>query len=351
MSEAAARAAVSTAAATCCAVAVTAGTKSASAASTWASARTTGRTLRIGRRGRRPEHVDRVGHARLRRKQLAQARDRLLPEVGQYEPCRVASVGGRGSPSPPAFVRTATRRPGGSGWVESRVATSISSSSEPARMTPAWWKSASTAASEPASAAVCELAARWPVAVVPLLSARIGFRRATRRASRPNRRGLPNDSTYRSTTSVSSSSSHHSSRSFDDTSALLPIDTKAESPRPRDSVASRRARPRAPDCDEKPMLPLGARRAGESGVEPRASDRDAETVRADEPGAVGTNEREQPILSFDPLAPELGEACGDHDERPHAARAAHPRRRLCTCAAGTEITARSTCSPISPIER
>ena len=62
-------------------------------------------------------------------------------------------------------------------------------------MTPAWWKSASTAASEPASAAVCELAARWPVAVVPLFSARIGLRRATRRASRPNRRGFPNDST------------------------------------------------------------------------------------------------------------------------------------------------------------
>ena len=33
-------------------------------------------------------------------------------------------------PSPPAFVSTATRRPGGSGWVESSVATSISSSSD-----------------------------------------------------------------------------------------------------------------------------------------------------------------------------------------------------------------------------
>jgi hypothetical protein len=62
-------------------------------------------------------------------------------------------------------------------------------------MTPAWRKSASAAASEPASAAVCELAARWPLFERPLLSARIGFRRATLRAMRANRRGLPNDST------------------------------------------------------------------------------------------------------------------------------------------------------------
>ena len=55
------------------------------------------------------------------------------------------------------------------------MATSTSSSSEAARITPAWRKSASTAVSDPASAAVCELAARCPVAVVPLLSARIGF--------------------------------------------------------------------------------------------------------------------------------------------------------------------------------
>ena len=44
-------------------------------------------------------------------------------------------------------------------------------------------------------AAVCELAARWPLADVPLFRARIGLRLATRRASRPKRRGLPNDST------------------------------------------------------------------------------------------------------------------------------------------------------------
>ncbi len=71
---------------------------------------------------------------------------------------------------------------------------SSSSPSVPARITPAWWKSASTAASEPASAAVCEAVARWPARVVPLFIARIGFLRASRRAMRANLRGLPNDS-------------------------------------------------------------------------------------------------------------------------------------------------------------
>ena len=55
-------------------------------------------------------------------------------------------------------------------------------------------KSASTAASEPASAAVCELAARAPAPEVPALSATIGLLRATRPATRANFCGLPNDS-------------------------------------------------------------------------------------------------------------------------------------------------------------
>ena len=45
-------------------------------------------------------------------------------------------------PSPPAFVRIATRRPRGNGWVESSAAASINSSSVVARSTPAWWKRA-----------------------------------------------------------------------------------------------------------------------------------------------------------------------------------------------------------------
>ena len=97
-------------------------------------------------------------------------------------------------PRPPAFVRIATCRPRGSGCVESSAAASISSSSVPARSTPAWWNNASTACSDPARAAVCELAARAPAVDVPLFMARIGFFRATRLAIRPKRRGFPNDS-------------------------------------------------------------------------------------------------------------------------------------------------------------
>ena len=97
-------------------------------------------------------------------------------------------------PRPPALVRIATRRPRGSGCVESSAAASISSSSVSARNTPAWWKSASTAFSDPASAAVCDPAARAPALDVPLFIARIGFLRATRLAIRPKRRGFPNDS-------------------------------------------------------------------------------------------------------------------------------------------------------------
>jgi hypothetical protein len=92
-------------------------------------------------------------------------------------------------------VRIATERPSSRGRRDRSAETSINSSSDRTRVTPAWWNSASTAASDPASAAVCELAAARPLGVTPLFKARIGFSRATRRASRPKRRGLPNDST------------------------------------------------------------------------------------------------------------------------------------------------------------
>jgi len=83
---------------------------------------------------------------------------------------------------------------GGSGCLERNAAASTSSAGVFARMTPAGRKSASTAASEPASAAVCDWVARAPAPVRPPLRARIGLRRATRRARRPNFHGLPNDS-------------------------------------------------------------------------------------------------------------------------------------------------------------
>ena len=45
-------------------------------------------------------------------------------------------------------------------------------------------------------------------------------------------------------------------------SALLPMDTNADSPMPRATLASRSASPSAPLCEEKPMFPgTGAREA------------------------------------------------------------------------------------------
>ena len=97
-------------------------------------------------------------------------------------------------PGPPAFVRIATRFPAGTGWDSSRTAVSNSSSIVLVRITPLCRNSASTAASEPASAPVWDDAAREPPGVRPLFTAMIGFVRATRRASWVNLAGFPNDS-------------------------------------------------------------------------------------------------------------------------------------------------------------
>ncbi len=57
---------------------------------------------------------------------------------------------------------------------------------------------------------------------------------------------------------VSGSSSQYSSRSFDETSALLPIETNDERPSPRPSAASRSASPSAPLWDETATFPGGS---------------------------------------------------------------------------------------------
>ena len=64
----------------------------------------------------------------------------------------------------------------------------------PARITPAWWNSASTATSPAAIAAVCEEAARRPALVRPAFTTTMGLCREMRRAVRANRRGSGTDS-------------------------------------------------------------------------------------------------------------------------------------------------------------
>jgi hypothetical protein len=106
-----------------------------------------------------------------------------------------ASASAQRIPGPPALVTTATRSPAGSGWRVSNPATSNISPIVSVRISPAWANSASTVVSDAASIApVCEEAARCPAAVRPLLTAITGLEALTRRAMRPNLRGLPNDS-------------------------------------------------------------------------------------------------------------------------------------------------------------
>ena len=105
------------------------------------------------------------------------------------------------------------------------------------------------------SAPVCEPAARAPAADRPALTARTGLLAATRRAIRAKRRGLPNDSKYRSTSAVCGSCSQNCSRSLGDRSARLPIDANADSPSPSASACSSSAIPTPPLCEDTATLP------------------------------------------------------------------------------------------------
>ncbi len=98
-------------------------------------------------------------------------------------------------------------------------------------MTPACRKRASTTGSDSARAPVWDVAAREPARERPALTAMIGFLRATRRAMREKRTGLPKLSRYSRITSVRGSSLQYWIRSLPETSALLPTETNVEIPR------------------------------------------------------------------------------------------------------------------------
>src|SRR5205085_6182888 len=74
---------------------------------------------------------------------------------------------------------------------------------------------------------------------------------------RAKRRGLPTDSRYRATAFVRGSSYQYDSRSLPDTSALLPSDTKLDSPTPVRTAWARIVMPTAPDCDATARPPGG----------------------------------------------------------------------------------------------
>ncbi len=88
----------------------------------------------------------------------------------------------------------------------------------------------------PASAAVCEEAARAPAAVRPAFTTKIGLWRVSLRASWKKRRASPKPSRYMRITRMAASSAQYSSRSFPDTSALLPTETNWWIPMPSSSA-------------------------------------------------------------------------------------------------------------------
>ena len=247
----------------------------------------------------------------------ARKRSRVAAEGSGNSSPAAAHASAKRIPSPPPFVTTATRGPLGNGCVERIRAASRNSESVRARWTPACRKSASTAASELARAAVCEAAARAPAALAPPFNASTGFPRETRRAIRANRAGFPKLSRYRATTAVAASSSQYSRRSLEETSALLPRDTKAERPSPRARACSTTARPSAPLCEANPTLPGGRTPAANVALSRCAEDampRQFGPMRR--PPCARTRSSSAACLPS-ALRADLGEAGRDHAERAH----------------------------------
>ena len=95
----------------------------------------------------------------------------------------------------------------------------------------------------------------------------------------------------------------------------------------------------------------GAARGAKVAFSAGAADGDAEAVRADQTAAVRAHEREQRSWRSRPSSPTSAKPGRDHAERADPACAARLARRPAPRAPGTQITARSTGSGISSIER
>ncbi len=281
------------------------------------------------------------------------SRRRVLAGSGSTWSPAASHASAQAIPGPPAFVTMPIRLPEGSGWPASSAATSNSSPTVPVRITPACRNSASTVASDAArSAPVCDIAARDPAAERPLLTAITGLRAATRRAICPNRRGLPNDSRYSPITSVPSSFSQYRSRSLPERSALFPVDTKDDKPRPRRAASVIAAMPKAPLWDAKATPPAG----GATGAKVALS--------ATSPAVLSTPRQFGPTSRM-PLARQTSSSSAwrarpraptsaNPAERTTSARtpaAPHSRATWTTAAAGTATTASSTGSGTAAIER
>jgi hypothetical protein len=245
--------------------------------------------------------------------------------------------------TPPALPTIANRSPAGNGWSTSSRAVSSSSPSVSQRMTPACVNSVSTVTSGAAAAAVCEAPAREPLTVRPLLTASTGLRRASARATRANRRGLPTDSRYSATARVPGSSYQYDSRSLPLTSALLPSETKLDSPAPVREAWSRMVMATAPDW-EATASPPGAGVASAKVACSRTAGSVLSTPRQFGPTSRMPLARAMRTSSAWALRP-AGPSSPKPDESTTAARtpiAPHSASTPATAGAGTAMTARST---------
>ena len=250
-------------------------------------------------------------------------------------------------PSPPAFVTTATRRPRGTGCAERSDATSISSSSVRARITPASReervgrgvragergrvrpRGPAAGARRAALQREDRLAARDPAR-----DARERARVAERLEVEDDELGLvvvlpPLEQVVRRDVRLVADGHEGGDAEAGRLRALEQREAERAALRGEADLARREA----------------ARRERRVEVDRRGGD--AEAVRAEETRAVLADEREQPLLPLGALAARLGEARGDDDERANAGG----ERFLCrasTCSPGTQMTARSTASAISP---
>ena len=192
------------------------------------------------------------------------------------------------------------------------------------RITPACRSSAQTVASGIRVTGTACPGGALPLCRAPLTTT-TGLTAAVRRASRVNLRGLPMDSRYSRTTSVSGSSYQYCRKSLPETSARLPAEMKEDSPAPRRCSPDEQG-----DADRAGLGEQAdaARRPGGSGASEALSRTavggvdDAEGVRADDAHAVRAGLPDQFALALPPGGAALGVSGGEHDQSLDAVLAA-----------------------------
>ena len=269
--------------------------------------------------------------------------------VTTSSPC-VAAASIASSVSASELLTIAIVRPFGSGWCASSCATSNISPVVSTLIRPLCRNSASTAVGG-RSLSRTAWPSGTPWVLRPDFSATTGLRRASRRATRANLRGLPIDSMYSSTSSVASSEYQYCIRSLPETSARLPADTKVDSPNPRPITSARMVTPSAPDWQKNPTRPA----VGISGDRLAFSEiRGSALITPSAFGPITRSpyERARPASRRCRIRPSSPSSANplDTTTSPCTPFAAQSSTTSSTASAGTATTARST-RPSMPVTR